>query len=271
MGAGRLGAALCAWLTEAGLPPQALVSRRRPRALGRRFRIPALALEAWQASLAVLPPGNIILAVPDDALAALARHLASARPDWRGWCVMHTSGARASAVLASLRRRGAAVASLHPMMTFPKGRGGSSPAGVVFSLEGDAKACREAQALVRRWRGLLLRLSPKSKATYHLAATLVGPGAVVTMAAAQSLLRASGLRGEQLARASAGLRTLLAATAANLAGGAAAAWTGPWARGDAETFHLHLRLLHSPELQRLYLALAEAGAELLPGSRSVQN
>lgn len=251
VGTGRLGSALRHWFADSGAPAEI---------------VPHAGVAAWRRRLPQSPPGSLLLAVPDDALAPLARQLAAARRDWRGWRILHTSGALDSSVLAPLRRGGAAAGSLHPMMTFPPpGRRAPVSKGIVFSYEGDAAARRAAAGLIRRWQGLPLPLAPGLKTAYHLAATLVGPGAVVEMAAAETVLRRAGLRGPQLARARQGLRQLLAATATNLQQGLPAAWTGPWARGDRQTITRHRRQLPTPALRRLYhalLAAARADPEL---------
>lgn len=268
-----MGAALCAWLPAARYPVSAVVSRRLGPARTQQRR--AQAMHAWRwddflLHLPALPPALVLLALPDDALAAAAGAMAAALPSARGWTVIHTSGARGAAVLAPLHRRGAAVGAMHPMMTFARPqlhRSPPSPAGVVFSLEGDAAACRRAAALVAAWRGLPLPLSAAAKTLYHLAATLVGPGTVVEMAVAEALLRQAGLSGRRLSHARAGLQTLLQATVSNLdpkAPPGPAAWTGPWARGDAETVALHWRRLSAPAWRRLYAALMDCGLALLP-------
>ncbi len=266
VGSGRVGAALCRWLADAGLPPLAVVGRRRPLALAAGCGAGhAWSLGEWQARLPELAPSSVLVAIPDDALAPLAARWAPARPDWRGWAVLHTSGARDASVFAPLAHRGAAVGSLHPMMTFPRSaRSAPPPANLIFSFEGSPAARRLAAALVRRWGGIPLQLPPRAKTAYHLAATLVGPGAVIQMAAARCILQQAGLRGHPLERALAGLRMLLAATASNLADGLEAAWTGPLARGDQATLALHRQTLSSPHLAQLYAALNRAGRELLP-------
>ncbi len=255
VGAGRAGSAIAAWLAETA--PERLQLIRHGQ------------VAAWRERLAGEPPGGLILAVPDDALAAVARDLAACRPEWRRWIILHLSGARQAAVLAPFRRRGAAIGAMHPMMTFPRlptptpqKRGqppaAPSPQGVVFTIEGDARARHSAWRLVEIWGGRKLALNARAKSAFHLAATLVGPGAVAQMATAEAILRHYGLRGEKLAQARSGLVRLLQATAANLdAMPTAAAWTGPIARGDKATQALHLRLL-PPALRRLYRALAQA-------------
>jgi predicted short-subunit dehydrogenase-like oxidoreductase (DUF2520 family) len=251
VGAGRAGSVVASWLAQSESAPPRLLDRRQ--------------FEAWLGQLSGEPPGGLILAVPDDAIAGVARLIASRRPEWRRWCVLHLSGARDSSLLAPFRRRGAAAGSMHPMMTFPTSsrRGARSrrgnrpqPRDVVFTLEGDPGARRIARRLVRDWRGQGLTLNARAKSAYHLAATLVGPGAVAQMFAAETVLRHYTLRGAKLATARAGLANLLSATAANLkVMPTRAAWTGPFARGDKATQLLHLRLLPQ-RLRPLYRAIA---------------
>ncbi|MGH9468342.1 MAG: DUF2520 domain-containing protein [Terriglobales bacterium] len=258
LGTGRVGTALVPWLRAAGAPPAAAVGRRR--------------LNVWLGQLPESGPAGILIAVPDDALPELARRLARARKDWRGWCVLHTSGTRTSAVLAPLARRGAAAGSLHPMMTFT--RRAPSPRGVICSIEGDTAATRTARRLVRAWGGVALALDGEAKAAYHLAATLVGPGAVVEAAAAEAILREAGFSGARLRCARQGLLQLLRATAVNLERGSAAAWTGPWARGDRATIRSQRQRLSTPALRRLYdgltaAAQAHLGQKSTTGTRKV--
>jgi len=253
IGAGRMGTALRRWLAEGQRPVRAVRGRRVDD-----FRT------RWEA----MPPALMLLAIPDDALAPMAKRLA-AWGSWQGWRIVHTSGARPAAVLDPLRQAGGAVASMHPMMTFSP-QSATLPDGIVFSLEGDKAAVQAAAKLVRAWRGVALRLSPAEKAAYHLAATLVGPGAVVQMAAAEAILRLAGLNPGQAKRARAGLVRLLGATAANLtAGTTVAAFTGPWARGDRGTMRLHRRWLKAgladSRLRHLYAALELNGRAWLPG------
>lgn len=268
-GAGRLGTAFAAWLADAGVPVAAVASRTRAHA--RRGARKAQAASAWGwpdflRQVAVLPAPVLLLAIPDDALAPVALTLASIRKDWRGAVVLHTSGALPAAILRPLQQRGAAIGSFHPMMTFPaRDRPAPSPAGVVFSLQGDAGAIRLMRSWVRRFHGRALLLSPAAKAGFHAAATLLGPGSVVLLAAAERHLRDAGLRGTRLRTARAGLVSLLAATAANLrVAPTAASFTGPWARGDAGTVNRHRREWQRSADRHLHQALVLAAQELLP-------
>lgn len=263
IGTGRLGRALGAWLGAAGWRLDTVVSRdgARARRLARRWGARhGLALRHYEGGSPL-----VFLAVPDDQLAGLAVALASGAGVWRSKVILHGSGALSAAVLAPLRGRGAAVGSLHPLMTFARG-GVPSPAGVVCAIEGDPAARRLAGRLVAGWGGLPLPLRASQKTQYHLAAMFVSPLVVVDFALATEQLRRAGLGPAALRRAAAGLQRLLAQTAANLAPGneraLAAAWTGPLARGDRRTERRH-RAVAGPAAPA-YRALAAAAGRLLP-------
>jgi len=262
VGAGRMGSSLCRWIAASRLPLAAVVSRslRSARALQRRSGAANSAtLDRWNITAEI-----VLLAVPDDAIAGTAQSLADQPVPWQGVVVLHTSGAQSSALLEPLRRRGAAVGSLHPLMTFPR-QTTVMPEGLVFGVEGDARATRAARRLVRRWGGRALVLRPEQKAAWHLAATLACPLSVVPFAAALEVLRRAGLDSAALRTAQAGLLQLLQQTARNLANGPEAAWTGPFARGDVRTVLSHLKVLQdSPALANYYQAAAGAALTLLP-------
>lgn len=276
IGTGRLAAAFAAWLRAPGPAKTAprlgtLVSRdpRRARRLARRWGArQGVALAAYAPASPV-----ILLAVPDDALAplaaGLARHRAAAaagrrRSRWPGKIVLHASGLHPASVLAPLRRQGAAIGSVHPLMTFGAGRPVPSPRDLVFALEGQPAAVRAARQLVHGWGGRALALRAREKPLYHLAATWASPLVAANFAIAAALLRRAGLRGSRLAAARAGLARLLAQTAANLsaaapAGDLSSAWTGPIARGDRQT--IRRQLAAAGDWAPLYRAMIRAARQ----------
>ncbi len=149
VGPGNLGSALALTLTEAGYPVSAVVVRqgsknvRRAKALARRIGAEVVAFGKRP-----LTTDIVWLAVPDDAIAGVARQLAQSG-DWKGKLVFHSSGALTSDELQSFTTNmGARVASVHPMMTFVRGE--------VPQMAGVAFAHGEA---IRRQCGLRNRLS----------------------------------------------------------------------------------------------------------------
>jgi predicted short-subunit dehydrogenase-like oxidoreductase (DUF2520 family) len=197
--------------------------------------------------------GLILIAVPDDAIAAVARRLATASFPFRRKVALHTSGALSSEELAAVRARGASVGSLHPLQTF--GRRVWSLAGVHFAVEGDTKAVRLAQSLVTDWHGKLLRIRRDQKPLYHAAATFASPLFTPLMEAAVRLMTRAGIRPRTAIKA---LTPLLSTTLDNYAHTGRQSWTGPLARGDAATVRRHLVALaaYDAALARYYRSSA---------------
>src|SRR5690242_14633247 len=120
IGSGNVAQALAPALRRAGYKVDAVLSR--PAALSvRRARALALKVGAETGNIGVHTISSKLtwLCVSDDAIAQVASTIAIG--DWGGKFVFHSSGALGSDELGVLKRRGAAVASVHPMMTFVAG------------------------------------------------------------------------------------------------------------------------------------------------------
>jgi predicted short-subunit dehydrogenase-like oxidoreductase (DUF2520 family) len=199
--------------------------------------------------------------VPDGAIAGAAASLTGAA-DWQGKVALHSSGALTSDELAVLRERGAAVASVHPLMTFVRGSR-PSLAAVSFAIEGDPKAVRAARTIVLRMRGLPFAIGKRQKEAYHAWGMFASPLLTALLVAGERVAGAAGI-----ARKPARERMLpiLRQTLANYARlGAAASFSGPIARGDVATIRKHLQvLLEVPEVREIYVALARAASRDLP-------
>jgi predicted short-subunit dehydrogenase-like oxidoreductase (DUF2520 family) len=260
VGAGRVAQALGLALRAAGYRVLEVVardraaSRARARRLARRVGARARTLADAQ-----LHADLVWLAVSDDAIAACARALAR-RGGWEGKIALHSSGALPSDCLAPLRRRGAAVASLHPLMTFVRGSA-FSLRGVPFALEGDAAAMRAGRRMVHDLGGYTLLIRKSAKPLYHAWAMFTSPLLVVTLALAERVGHEAGVPDARRA-AEPTIRQMLKNY---LAGGAAAAFSGPLVRGDLATVRANLRALRAvPEARQAYLALARASLRDLP-------
>lgn len=199
----------------------------------------------------------VVIAVPDPRVAETARKLARVRSHWGGTVVLHTSGVLSSRALGSLRRKGAAVGSLHPLYPFPRPLKGF-PRGVAFGIEGDRRARKAAGALARALGGVPIPITGKAKTLYHAAAVLAA-GHVMTLfdLGVRALVRA----GVPRTIAPRALLPLAHDTLRAYARWGKRAWTGPLQRGDAETVRHHLVALRRlPRLHHhVYVALARAG------------
>ena len=260
VGAGRVAQALAPALRRAGYRIVEVIGRDRAasRASARRLARSVVARARTLAD-ARLHADLVWLLVPDGIIAACARRLASGR-SWEGKTVLHSSGALSSDELAPLRRRGAIVASCHPMMTFVGG-GSLSFRGVPFALEGDAAARRAARRLVYDLGGYTLFIRKRAKPLYHAWAMFTSPLLVVTLALGERVGRKAGVPDARRA-AEPTIRQMLENY---LAGGAAVAFSGPLVRGDVATVRANLRALRAvPEAREAYLALARAALHNLP-------
>lgn len=263
VGAGSLAGALAAALNGAGYRIDEIISRGRVASLRRARRLgAAVGASAVALARARLRAEIVWFCVPDGAIASAAKSLRGAA-DWRGKVALHSSGALASDELAELRRRGAAIASVHPLMTFVPG---SQPplAGVSFAIEGDPKAVRAARAVVLDLSGFPFAIRKRHKEAYHAWGMFASPLLTALLVAGERIAAAAGIPRNAARRRS---LPILEQTLANYAGlGASHSFSGPIARGDVKTVEKHLRVLRAiPEARDIYIALARAALRDLPG------
>jgi len=262
VGAGNLASALAVALHDAGYGIEEIVSRRRPVSLRLARRLASsVGSSAVATAGAALRAQVVWFCVPDRAIADAANGIKEAT-DWTGKVVLHSSGALTSDDLRSLRRCGAAVASVHPLMTFVRG---SRPplVGVPFAIEGDPGAARAARTIVLNLRGLPFVIRKRHKKVYHAWGMFLSPLFTALLSASERVAVAAGVP-----RSAAKQRMLpiLRQTLANYAAlGAPQAFSGPIARGDVDTVRKHLKALRAvPEAREVYLALARSALRDLP-------
>ena len=261
VGPGRLGSALARALEDAGLTVGAFGVRGGADASSTPPRLPLV--EAVRAA------DVFWLAVPDDAIAAVATQLAQRLgPSALGKLAVHSSGLAGMAVLDPLRAAGAHVVGLHPLQTLAAEAGDDVFAGVPFAVTAhDETDLVLGSALVERLGGLPFALGDERKPLYHLAAAVASNLLVALESEAIELMNeaigaASKVSGTVAADDVEGLRVLaplVRTTAANLLTlGPERALTGPVARGDVSTVRAHLELLkrYPPRLGEAYRALS---------------
>lgn len=202
----------------------------------------------------------IVCAVPDDAIAPLARTLSATGTVRAHQVVLHLSGSLDRSALAALQGSGAALGSLHPLQTLVEPeRAPDHLRGAWAAVEGDPRAVTLAERLARDIGLHPFRLRPEHKTLYHAGAVFASNYFVVVEAVAQQLFERTGL---ERADAWAALAPLVRGTYENLTRtGPEGALTGPVVRGDVATIERHLAVL--PEAVRdLYRALGRAVLEV---------
>ena len=268
VGAGRLGTALAVALAAQGYSIRSLVARRleSARKAATLARQAAQSLDGEVAAVAAkdiasLPPADLVLiSVPDDQIAKLARKLShlnfATKP-----VALHTSGALSSEVLRPLAAQGWSVGSMHPLISVPDAK--ASIRGAFWSVEGDARAVRLAKTLVRDLDGTSFSIPTAEKPLYHAAAVMTSGNVTALFDVALEMLVACGLTRKTARQI---LQPLLTSTAQNLATkDPAQALTGTFSRGDVETVKRHLAALKQHQLTdalELYCRLGKRSLKL---------
>ena len=259
VGPGHLGSALAVALKRAGFSIEMVIGRRssirKARALAERVGA------GVATNLGKAPVDIVWFSVPDSEIARASEDLA-ATWEGKGKIALHSSGALTSDELAPLRRRGASVASVHPLMTFV---GGSRPSfeGVPFAVEGDAAAVRVAREIVKRLGGRPYPIRKQDKAAYHAWGTFASPLLTALLATTERVAERARVHRKEAARR---MMPILRQTLENYVEfGAAKGFSGPIIRGDTKTIARHLQILKGvPAAQEVYVALARAALQYLP-------
>ena len=261
VGAGAVGTALGVALSRAGWPIHAVASRDP----GRRehFRSLVDVTRVFADPEPILDEVElIILAVPDDAIAALARSLRM----YSGQAMVHTSGALGADVLAPAMAAGTQIGAFHPLVAFADTeRAVAALHGATIAIEGDDQLAAMLADMADAIGANPVRLAAGSKAAYHAAAVLAAGGFVALLDAIAELGRVAGL---SEAGSLAIYGPLIEGTLGNAkALGIRASLTGPMTRGDVGTLESHLATLarHAPDVLDLYIAAARREIELAVG------
>jgi predicted short-subunit dehydrogenase-like oxidoreductase (DUF2520 family) len=261
VGAGRLGTTLAERLAEAGYAITEIVARNDLRSLANARRLARkVAAKAWTSGRAKLDAGIVWFCVPDSQIVAAAADLSG--HDWKNKVALHSSGVLSSDALSILRSLGASVAAVHPLMTFVE-KSKPDLRDVPFAVEGDGVAVRVANSMISNLGGNAFRIRKQNKIAYHAFATMICPLLVSLLAASE---RVAGLAGISASLARSRMMPILRQTLANYGKlGPAAAFSGPIARGDAETISQHLATLQGTrEAHVAYITLTQAALKYLP-------
>lgn len=258
LGTGRVGAVLGAALAAAG---HRVVAASGASGASRARSALLLPQTPHRAAPAVARAATdlLLVAVPDDALAAVVADLAATGALRPGQVVAHTSGAHGLAVLAPAAAAGARPLALHPAMTFTGTPDDLSRlAGSSYGVTAPAELRPFAARLVADLGGVPEWVGEADRPLYH-AALAHGANHLVTLVndAADRLRDAGVDRPEKV------LAPLLRAALENALRLGDDALTGPVSRGDAGTVRRHLDRLAAtaPESVPAYLALARRTAD----------
>ncbi len=256
VGAGRAGAAFArSWLAAGGTISRILVrdpARDLPAGLG---GLPRATVAAPGPECDVL-----ILAVPDDSIAAVATALSGKLSCDHAF---HLSGALPGRVLEPLARHGAAIGSIHPVRPFT-GAAGEDWNGAFVAVEGEPAAVEVAGRIARAAGARPYPLGPDAKPLYHASASLAAGGAASVVSFAVRGWMDCGIPEDVAREALAALAGL--AVRATGQRPFAEAFTGAVARRDVGTVRAHAAALAGRgDALALYRLLAEEILTQTPG------
>jgi predicted short-subunit dehydrogenase-like oxidoreductase (DUF2520 family) len=273
IGAGRAGSALAIAAHEAGYRVAAVASRRGD--VARSLANTVGALTAATPLEAVTSADITLLAVPDGAITTVAAAIAASGVALHRRGIVHLGARFGPGVIASLRGAGAAVGVLHPLQALAGPASASLLDGAFFRVDAPGVLRERLLAFIAALGAHPLEIDSSKAALYHAAAVLAGNAPLALLAESARLLEAAGVSS---AEAHDALAALLEGAARNARrAGAAAALTGPVARGDTDAITAHLEALAPyPEARDLYLHLTRAMESLVgaavepPASSSTQ-
>ena len=288
IGMGNWGLALALALWDAGVPVREFVVRKK------RFSDQKLA-SAMGANLTTLANAKLDadilwICTPDRVIASVASNVAAhlqklrrrptsalpsgSRSKPKKQVIFHSSGALASTELVALQALGASVASVHPLMTFPRRiisrknkirHNGAPLVHVPFAIEGDARAGMVARRLVRAMQGEAFSLRVEDKPLYHAFGAFTSPLLIALLTAATETAMAAGYTAQSARRR---MRPIVERTIENFfVDGPYKSFSGPIARGDAATVAHHLEALRAyPRLAAAYRELSSFAVGSLPAN-----
>ncbi len=183
-----------------------------------------------------------LIATPDDQIATAAAQLANSACLRPGAIVFHCSGALPSTVLQALAKKGALIASVHPVKSFASAQqAADSFAGTWCGMEGDPAALQMLRPAMLAIGALPVDIRTEDKLIYHAAAVFASNYLVTLLDAALQAYMKAGIP-EQAAREM--IAPLVKGTLGNVVhAGPEKALTGPIARGDSQTVQRQYRAL----------------------------
>ena len=268
IGCGRLGSTISRLLVLKGLVQVGALSNQSPSSAKRARDFVQDGRSVLDFS--ALPVADVtLIATPDDCIESTCEDLAARGYFTSGHIVVHASGLLSCDVLSAARAAGAAVGSIHPLMSF------SDPdycvshfSGTHCALEGDPAAVD----LMRDWLeligGVCFTVSSEKKARYHAGAVMASNYLVTLADMATTTLQESGLTKMQ---SKAVVMSLMSNSLGVLKQHATyqAALTGPIQRGDIKTLQAHFEAL-GVDHQACYRALGQKTMRLTNHSALVK-
>jgi predicted short-subunit dehydrogenase-like oxidoreductase (DUF2520 family) len=253
IGPGRVGTALAMALPRPAYEVVAVAGRGQARMAAFLARMPGVQIRPL-ASVAK-DADLVLVCVPDDTLALVAREVAKADGVRAASRWVHTSGGYGPEVLRPAQLAGARVAACHPAVTFPDpDRGLERLPGSSWAVTADSERdLAWARAFVADLHGSPVMVPARARTLYHAGLAMGSNATATVVTLARDLLLGAGIPDPN-----AFLGPLATTSARNAAEHGPEALTGPVRRGDARMVARHLTELRAvmPEAVDAYVAVS---------------
>ena len=250
IGAGKVGATLGKYLSNAGICVTGYYSRTKKSA----DEAATFTGTKTCQSLAELAAASdtLFLTVPDGAIEQVWKEIAGL--SIRQYIICHFSGSLSSHVFSGIGTAGAYGISIHPMYAFSdKFASHENFHTAYLTMEGDDRALAVMRPLFERLGHRVVTICAEVKMKYHAAAAMASNEMLGLMQASLDLLGECGI---DQTDAMAMLTPLVQGNIhAMLEKGCVAALTGPMERNDVQTVRKHLEVLGDSEAGRIYQSM----------------
>ncbi|HEX6982203.1 MAG TPA: Rossmann-like and DUF2520 domain-containing protein [Balneolaceae bacterium] len=269
IGLGRLGQVLAKRLAEKDIAIKSVFNRteEKARKLSSRLNIDISAsFPAKKAQLGHL----VFLTLSDGAIEQAAWQLSEMDSDFTGYTFVHCSGNEPASLLSHLQKKGAEIASFHPLQSFTAQAGHDDFDNIFFSLQGDKKTFKTLMPLAKKLGAHAFEVTEEQKSQLHAAAVIASNYLISLIKVSTETGALGGLPQKQVQKA---LLPLIQKTLQNVSGQSLnEALTGPIVRGDIETVKKHIKLLENQsQLQKVYTVLGCETVKLAESDGSIDS
>src|SRR5699024_2488858 len=195
-----------------------------------------------------------VITVPDDAIAGVVKHLQQLSDDFSHSCFVHCSGNESAIILEPLQKKGAYIASMHPLQTFNQDSGAEAFSDIYFSLQGDSGLLSTLRNVAEKLGASTIKIHSRHRAHLHAAAVMDSNYLMTLIDDALQITSMADIDGKQVKKM---LHPLVTKSPKNTTKEAfEQVLSVPIARSDTGTIKKHLKLLgENRELEKSYIQL----------------
>lgn len=204
----------------------------------------------------------VLITTPDDEILNVCEDI-SLNASAKGKFFLHMSGAGGLDLLEPARKKGATIASIHPLQSFSSiDQAIKNIPGSYFGVTAEKPSRTKAKNIVRNIGGFPVFISNGQKPLYHAAACFASNYLVSLIHVVESIYQCVGIKKKDAKKA---YLPLIYGCLKNIEkSGSILSLTGPIARGDLGTVKKHLRAIKSqlPEYFPLYSIMGSIAVDI---------